>query len=193
MKNNKGFTLIELIVTLAIAAILFAWAGSGIVMGLRIFTATDVYDHQAQLLVNIEEVISSRVRLTAQNIYLGDSTQEGEGWQTLDLTPIDSEDTTATGYGRVYLNGEEMFSEGFYRDAQVFGSFSSADDNTAIVMELEARIPDGAVHKRSSTIYLPNYQLQKEKGEKNSLEISGHPSSRMTFYDANSVVEATKP
>lgn len=171
MRDNKGFTLVELIVTLAITAIVLAIAGGILLTSFQLFSANSSANEAKLIGDTVSRYVSDQLTYAS------------------DLQLIDQSDTATTAQysnriqiisGRLHVQTASQSDYNYYGDAFYLGttvqmSVKTVDHNT-ISLKIDVLKKGAVIYQTQSVINLLNIQLKNGS-------ISGITGSELTNPD----------
>ncbi len=148
LTNQKGMTLVEIVVVLLIASLLLVIMGSLILNSFRYFGETSDQNLSKQSLDSMQQFVRSEL-LYASDVKVAASKPDEEEWQVLYVQN-----------GRLYHNDEMLYSEGFYNQKSLSMSIRGFDTYR---LDLAYALDDGdskKVYTTKDTLELLNIKIQ---------------------------------
>lgn len=151
--NRKGFTLIEIIVTLLIASIVMLVAGSMIFNSLDFFQKTAASDADKQVTDDLSEIIKDELIFATEVKLAVDADQpEGEGWDCL---------YEKDGY--LMKNGNLLYEKSFYNGNTLQWVVKPYKNDSRMDSDLKLQAGGETVYQTSVTLELINLKAAMAK------------------------------
>lgn len=143
MRNNKGMTLVEIIVVFMVTSILLMIVGGMILSSIGFFHRETINDNNKYITDKIASLVRDKV-LYATDVKVT-KTKQGKGWEWFSIDEN----------GHIYLNDEDLFPDDFYNYHKLEVSARVYQSNRMDIVFCLMK-DDKQVYKTTTTINLVN-------------------------------------
>lgn len=185
-KDQRGMTLIELVVVMMIAVILMGIAGSLLMVSTQYYRDIVVSDRDKQSLDAIADYVRSEL-LYATAIEIQEEQKTEEGWSYFYISE--------QAKGRLYHNqtSEHLYSDSFYNNRFLSMKTRAYEGYRMDVGFLYCDEQAEQIYQTSQSLVLPNIKIQDDKGADvlHNIEITNESKGYYIYYKKGNVQEET--
>lgn len=176
-KNQKGMTLVEIVVVLLISSILMLICGSLIINSMQYFNTTSTANIDKLAADEISEQIRSTLAY-ANKVQVTDEEKTGKEWHSISISANNT----------LLIDGEEQFNEGFYNNRDLTLSVHRYKQDYRIDLLISFVNGTDTIYRREETLELINMKEHIIQDDNSDLTKITDTMKIYFVYDKNVVI-----
>lgn len=176
-KNQKGMTLVEIVVVLLISSILMLICGSLIINSMQYFNTTSTANIDKLAADEISEQIRSTLAY-ANKVQVTDEEKVGKEWHSISISANNT----------LLIDGEEQFNEGFYNNRDLTLSVHRYKQDYRIDLLISFVNGTDTIYRREETLELINMKEHIIQDDNSDLTKITDTMKIYFVYDKNVVI-----